>query len=49
MLAVSPRTVWRLKAEGLLPFVPLRGLIRFDLEDVRILIEGQKERVSWST
>lgn len=40
ILAVSPRMIWRLRAEGRLPSVSLGGATRFRFSDVRRLVEG---------
>ena len=45
MLAVSPRTVWRMIAEGQLRAVRLRGCTRLVLEEVSSLLKNGCEAV----
>lgn len=40
LLAVSPRLVWRFRAEGKLPAVSIAGATRFRLSDVKRLIDA---------
>jgi excisionase family DNA binding protein len=43
-LCISSRSVKRLRDEGLLPFVPIRGSIRYDMEDVDKFIIAHKSK-----
>jgi excisionase family DNA binding protein len=43
MLGVSKRTLDRMRREGLLPSVRLRGCVRFELQDVHKLIMALRD------
>ena len=42
-LAISPRKLWGLKASGSVKYVRCGRLIRYDIDDLRVWIEENKE------
>ena len=42
-LAISPRTLWGLKASGSINYVRCGRCIRYDIDDLRVWIEENKE------
>ena len=43
MLAISPRTLWRLGATGKIPRLKVGGCVRFSVEAIDDYIEKQQE------
>lgn len=41
-LAISPKTVYKLAAEGFLPSVRFAGSVRFDEDDIEAFIQRNK-------
>ena len=41
-LAISPRTLWGITKSGKIPSVRIGTAVRYDLNDLRRYIEGQK-------
>jgi len=44
LLNVSATTVWRMKKDGGLPFVRIKGAVRFEVEAVRRYVEANRVR-----